>query len=727
MRRFRRVVGLGIVSALIALGLRPTAIGVWLEDGLALKCLFAVRGTIKPPRDVVVVSIDKTAADQLGLKKDLWPPPRHIHADVVRSLSRHGVSAIVMDIFFKDRRTLDEDQDLANAIAESGKVALFESIDRLNYGAGEIVQTRSPISLFRNAAVATGVFPLPDTDVRAFWTFFDATDGRIATLPAVGLQIHALPLADRMMSLLQTAGIKVTDVPAQVATASDSQRLMAILRRELGNRPDTAKQILRSLQQGPNSGLTNDERRDLAALVELYGGDDMRYLNFYGPAGTITTIPFHKLVTSVEDPILDLQGTVAFVGEGAWQLLTNPDQRDTYRTVYSKDGVDLSGAEIAATAFANLLTNRTLRRTPFLLEIVILSAFALVVASLSRSLRWLYGGGAVLLFGCVYYAAAQYLFTRHTLLVPVAIPLLVQIPISLLAVVLSRYRGVRRQVAGEVEPGALPELVQAVCLSTDIENYVTASAALAPGDLAQLMGEYYENLSTLVARRKGLTMGRAGDSLMCVWTGSKSESSGSTPGSNEAPQDRVSDVRSRESACQAALEISHEIAHFNDRHATPLRTRIGLHVGDVALGGVGGEYHVVGDVPNTASRIQALNKQLGTTILASALVVRNQDKLYCRPVGRFVLPGRPGELTIAEIAGQSHAIDRATRDLCERFAAALAVFERGDLMKAGELFHAIAGEFPADGPARYYLALCAGDPSVARSANGSLVIHIESK
>src|SRR6185369_3108895 len=97
MRKFRRVVGLGIVSAVIAIGVRPTAIGVWLEDDLALQCLFAVRGPIKPPRDVVVVSIDKTSADQLGLKKDVWPPPRHIHAGVIRSLSRHGVSAIVMD------------------------------------------------------------------------------------------------------------------------------------------------------------------------------------------------------------------------------------------------------------------------------------------------------------------------------------------------------------------------------------------------------------------------------------------------------------------------------------------------------------------------------------------------------------------------------------------------------------------------------------------------------
>lgn len=727
MRRFRRVVGLGIVIAIIGVALRQTSIGVWFEDDLGLRALFTVRGPVTPPRDVVVVSIDKTSADQLGLNKDVWPPPRHVHAGVIRGLSRRGVSAIVMDVFFKDRRTPAEDQDLAQAIAESGKVGLFESVDRLKYGAGEIVQTRSPISLFRDAAVATGVFPLPDTDVRAFWTFFDATAGRVATLPAVGLQIHALPLAGRMIPLLQTAGIEIADLPTRVATTADSQRLMTTLRRQLGSRPDAVKQILRSLQQeqGPANGLTNDERRALTALVELYGGDDMRYLNFYGPPGTVRTIPFHQLFG--ETPTLDLQGTVAFVGEGAAQLLTNADQRDTYRTVYSKAGVDISGAEIAATAFANLLTNRTLRRTPFLLEIFIFCAFAFLVAFLTRSRSWLHASSAVLLFGGAYYATAQYLFTRHTLLVPVAIPLLVQIPMSLVAVVLSRYRHVRRQVAGEVEPGALPELVHAVCLSTDIENYVTASAAMAPRELAQLMGEYYESLSTLVARRKGLSMGRAGDSVMCVWAGSKSEASGSRTRSNQAPEERPSDVRSRENACRAALEIRDEIARFNDRHATPLRTRIGLHVGRVAMGGVGGEYHVVGDVPNTASRIEALNKQLGTTILASALVVATQDDLYCRPVGRFMLPGRPGELTIVEILGQANAVDRATRNLCERFAAALAIFETGDLTKAGELFHAIADEFASDGPTRFYMGLCAGDPSVAMSASGSPVIHIESK
>ena len=52
---------------------------------------------------------------------------------------------------------------------------------------------------------------------------------------------------------------------------------------------------------------------------------------------------------------------------------------------------------------------------------------------------------------------------------------------------------------------------------------------------------------------------------------------------------------------------------------------------------------VIGDVPNTASRIERLNKQLGTTILASVSVVREQSGLCLRPVGRFVLAGRPAE------------------------------------------------------------------------------------
>ena len=148
-------------------------------------------------------------------------------------------------------------------------------------------------------------------------------------------------------------------------------------------------------------------------------------------------------------------------------------------------------------------------------------------------------------------------------------------------------------------------------------------------------------------------LGRAGDSAMCVWVAPPGDSAISRllgMSASRESGERPSDVRARENACQAALEIEETVDRFNERHAIPLRTRIGLHVGKVALGDVGGEYHVVGDIPNTASRIQGLNRLLGTTILASDSVVRGLQDLCVRPVGRFELAGRPGELAIVEIS-----------------------------------------------------------------------------
>ncbi len=730
MRRFRSVLGLGIVIAAIGIGLRPTGVGVWLEDEFALPCLFTVRGPVEPPRNVVVVSIDKTSADQLGLRKDEWPPPRHIHARVIRSLSRHGVSAIIMDVFFKDQRTLAEDDDLAHAIAESGKVALFESVDRLRYNGSEIIQTRSPIPLFREAALATAVFPLPEgAHVRHFWTFFDATAGRVPTLPSVALQLHTLPHIGHLVSALQKGSGTLSDLPGRVATVDESRQMMTVLHRELGSHSDAATRTLRSLEQETEDGLTNEERSGLAALVRLYAGDDVRYLNFYGPPGTIRTIPFHKLLIDTENSKLDLRGAVVFIGEGAVQL-PNADQRDTYRTVYSDNGVDLSGAEIGATAFANLLTSQTLRRLPFLAEIAVLSVFGVLAAFVTRRLPWFYAAGTVLALGGAYSAFGQYLFANHAVLVPLGIPVLVQIPLSLFAAVLSRYRRVRKQVAGEIEPGARPELVQGVCLSTDIENYVTASAGMDPSDLAALMGEYFDGISKLVTRRHGLMLGRAGDSAMCVWVAPPGDSAISRllgMSASRESGERPSDVRARENACQAALEIEETVDRFNERHAIPLRTRIGLHVGKVALGDVGGEYHVVGDIPNTASRIEGLNRLLGTTILASDSVVRGLQDLCVRPVGRFELAGRPGELAIVEISDRSISSDQTTGELHERFAEALAVFATGNLAQAGELFQTLVDRYPSDGPARYYQRLCTGHSSIALSAGGPPVIRIESK
>ena len=278
----------------------------------------------------------------------------------------------------------------------------------------------------------------------------------------------------------------------------------------------------------------------------------------------------------------------------------------------------------------------------------------------------------------------------------------------------------------EVDSGAPLQPVEGVCLSTDIENYVGTSAGMQLRDLAVLMSEYYETIAKLVARRRGLMMARAGDSAMCVWAGSRSDPALWRRLVRRAGLERRSDLGARSNACEAALEIRDTIERFNERHATPLRTRIGLHVGKVAMGPVAHQYQVIGDVPNTASRIEGLNKQLGTTILASESVVRGQESLCLRPVGRFVLTGRSGELAIVEIVGRRAAVDQATSQLCQRFAEALAVFDRADLAEAGRLFQAIAAAYPSDGPTRFYQHLCSSH-AVAVPGSGPPVIRIDLK
>ncbi len=95
----------------------------------------------------------------------------------------------------------------------------------------------------------------------------------------------------------------------------------------------------------------------MTALAGLYEGGDQRYLNFYGPPGSIPNIPYNAVFN--DGSTTDFNGKVVFIGLSD---LYDPGQPDRFYTVFTNDdGVDLSGVEIAATAFANMLTDRSLR------------------------------------------------------------------------------------------------------------------------------------------------------------------------------------------------------------------------------------------------------------------------------------------------------------------------------------------------------------------------------
>ena len=281
--RVRRGVIFGIALGAIGVVCRPFSLGLRLEEEVALPLLFALRGPSSAPTSVAVVSIDTTSAEQLGLDRAEWPPPRRIHASLIRALNRLHVSVIVMDTWFEQQRAEQDDDELARAMTEGRNVVLVQRLDRLRAGGATTADSlQSPIVRLQQSARALGPFPLPSTSLTPFfWPFFDTSAGVVPTLPSVALQIHALPVLDRLRAIVDPDG-KSRDWPREVISVDDSRQLMRFLRNEL-TKPAAVWPAIERLRQAERNGLAPKDASLLAALLALYSGPESYYLNFYGP------------------------------------------------------------------------------------------------------------------------------------------------------------------------------------------------------------------------------------------------------------------------------------------------------------------------------------------------------------------------------------------------------------------------------------------------------------
>lgn len=122
-----------------------------------------------------------------------------------------------------------------------------------------------------------------------------------------------------------------------------------------------------------------------------------RWLHYYGSGSDpgFKLVAFHEAVDDVSLPSGYFTGKVVVLGSRslAKALGGGVDQFGTPRTRF--DGSLASGATVHATALANLLDGSWFRKLPYVVQIVLLGAFACFCARVSKSLRNSFAIGAV--------------------------------------------------------------------------------------------------------------------------------------------------------------------------------------------------------------------------------------------------------------------------------------------------------------------------------------------
>jgi len=177
---------------------------------------------------------------------------------------------------------------------------------------------------------------------------------------------------------------------------------------------------------------------------------------------------------------------------------------------------------------------------------------------------------------------------------------------------------VSREIRDEILAGRVSlegQTREVTILFADLRDFTPWVEATTPREVVRDLNAYFAEMDQAIRTHRGLVLQFIGDEIEAAFG---------------AP---VAYPAHAEMAVRAALEMRRRLQAWNAERAragkVPLRHGIGIHTGSVLAGNIGSaerhSYALVGDPVNLASRIQSLNKELGSDILVSGETRRRLD------------------------------------------------------------------------------------------------------
>jgi adenylate cyclase len=234
---------------------------------------------------------------------------------------------------------------------------------------------------------------------------------------------------------------------------------------------------------------------------------------------------------------------------------------------------------------------------------------------------------------------------------------------------------------------------------TDVQGFSTISEKLGPEELVHLLNHYLGAMSDVILSERGTIDKYEGDAIIAFFG---------------APLTLDDHARR---ACVSALAMKRIEAELNaairrdQLSPSPLLTRIGVNTGSMVAGNMGTKnkmnYTIMGNAVNLAARLEGVNKQYGTWILASETTVRETgDLLLARKLDRVRVVGIKTPVRLYELLETRENAGPAQIKLVEVFHQALDLFEARDWKQAAGAFKEVLSLRAEDSPAQKYLDRC---------------------
>lgn len=572
-----------------------------------------------PSSDIVLVLIDDNAFQALGERQ---PIDRRYLADMAEFLLSSGARVVGFDVHLRRATTRSDDEALVEVTRRwerppSGRIVFANVARPTNAGVRPSYIAEPPFSLAVRSLFGYGNAPIgSDGIVRRMLPLLPARDG--GWLPSFALAVLA---------------------GYEGATADDIAPGLAA-----GGR-------LRLPVYDGQSGITRSESVPLAMLA-----NQAWRIDYAGPAGSFTSFPSGALVAmarggvrpSDDNPFRDKIVLVGASFEEGHEFHPTPVGR-------------MPGVEIQANIVQTLLARRVRLPPPWWLNLTLLTAACVGVALLGFRLRALWVNLLSIAVVATLAALSYGAYGRGYWLDFIA-PLIGIVTYRKVSDVLTRRR-MATAFGQFVSPDVMARVMRdgvrlggetrtVTVLISDLRGFTTLSEQLDPTRVSEIVNEYFGAMVAAIMARRGMVQDFVGDGILGVFG---------------AP---ANDPEHAWHAVTTSVAMTRALEELNARWRTEGRPTLALGVavntGVVFAGNVGSpqkkKYAVLGDPVNTAARIEALNKELGTTILISAATlaaVRERVTVKARGVVRVT--GREEPVELYELVGCTQSGDAVTR------------------------------------------------------------------